>query len=261
MADNTALGDRMKKYEEATRFVLPLRTFTILRIDGRSFHTYLRDAEKPFDLAFVAQMGLVTEALCQEVTGTLFAYAQSDEISLVIADFARPDTQPWFGGVVQKMASVAASVATARLNALRPQGSAIHPALFDARVYTIPEDLEVANYFLWRQRDAVRNSMSMVAQAHFTHRELQGVNSSEMQDMLFTQHGVNWNDYPAAVKRGRVCVRETYTEDVTYTDGRTNEEVTVAAQRTRWVMQDAPHFTANPIDWLMMKIQGVKEDA
>lgn len=258
MVDNTALGDRMKTYEEATRFVLPRRTYTILRVDGRAFHTYLRDAEKPFDQAFVADMGSVAQALCEEITGTLFAYAQSDEISLAIADFARPDTQPWFGGVVQKMVSVAASVATARLNQMRPSGST---PLFDARVYTIPEDSEVANYFLWRQRDAVRNSISMAAQAHFSHKELQGVSGNEMQDMLFTQRNINWNDYPAAVKRGRVCVRENYTTDVTYTDGRTHEEVTVSAQRNRWVMQDAPHFTANPIDWLMMKIQGVKEDA
>jgi tRNA(His) 5'-end guanylyltransferase len=242
----------MKEYEAVTLFVLPRRTYTILRVDGRAFHTYLRDAEKPFDMSFVADMGSVAQALCEEITGTVFAYAQSDEISLLITDFGRPDTQPWFGGVVQKMVSVAASVATARLNQMRPSGST---ALFDARVYTIPDPVEVANYFLWRQRDTVRNSISMAAQAHFSHKELQGVNGGEMQDMLFTQKNINWNDYPDSTKRGRVCTREVYITDVTYTDGRTQEEVTVAAQRSRWVMQDAPHFTSNPLEWLATMVK------
>lgn len=257
MSEHSPLAVRMKEYEAATKAVLPRRTHTILRVDGRAFHTHLRGADKPFDRDFIALMGAVSRALCMEITGTVFAYAQSDEISLLITDFQRPDTQPWFGGIVQKMASVSASIATAEYNRL---WSGEKPAHFDARVFTIPDPVEVANYFLWRQRDAVRNSISMAAQAHFSHKELQGVNSGDMQDMLFTQRNVNWNDYPDNCKRGSICVREIYTEDVAYTDGRTNEEVTVSAQRTRWITEDASHFTSNAADWLVKTIQGDRED-
>lgn len=250
-SDKTALGDRMKDYEAVTRFVLPRRTHTILRVDGRAFHTYLKGAIKPFDYGFMDDMAVVVKELCNEVTGTVFAYAQSDEISLLITDFKRQDTQPWFGGVIQKMVSNAASVASANLTRLRLEQ---RPAYFDARVYTIPDATEVANYFLWRQRDAVRNSISMLAQHHFSHKELQGKSGNEMQDMLFTQRGVNWNDIPDACKRGRVCTREDYAEDVTYKDERTGEEVTVSAQRSRWSVGDAPHFTADPVDWLAQTI-------
>ena len=254
---NTSLSDRMKEYEAVTRFTLPRRTHTILRVDGRAFHTYLRDADKPFDMTFVRDMDSVAQALCAEITGTVFAYAQSDEISLLIRDDASVNTEPWFGGVIQKMTSVAASVATARLNQMRPSGL----GLFDARVFTIPDPVEVANYFLHRQQDALRNSISMVAQAFFAPEQLHGLCGEEMQALLYTVHGVSWaNDYPTSCQDGRVCVRESYTEDVTYTDGRTGEEVTVTAQRSRWVIQDAVRFSADSDQWLAHMIQGETHD-
>lgn len=250
-SDKTALGDRMKRYEASTRFILPPRTHTILRVDGRAFHTLLKDAEKPFDREFMDVMGEVMQFLCAKVTGTVFAYSQSDEISLLLEDFKRHETEPWFGGVVQKMVSTAASDATRVFDrAWKRKGE---PG-FDARVYTIPDPSEVANYFLWRQRDAERNSVSMVAESLFTSRELFGIDTVERQDMMRTRHGVDWNDYPERCKRGTVCVRETYAEDVVYEDKHTHEVVTVAAQRSRWVLEDAPYFTADPLDWLAQTI-------
>lgn len=238
-SDNTAIGDRMKGYEEAARFVLPRRTYTIIRCDGKAFHSYLRGAEKPFDARFMADMDEVTAALCQQVTGTVLAYAHSDEVSLLLADFGSVHTEPWFGGNVQKMASISASAATAALGALR----AGQP-LFDARAFTIPSAVEVANYFVWRQRDCVRNSVSMAAQAHFSHKRLHGLNGAQMQELLWSEKGVNWNDYPDGAKRGRICQRVTGPEAVTYTDKRTQEEHTADAIRSRWVSSAAPHFKA-----------------
>jgi tRNA(His) guanylyltransferase len=251
MSDSTGLGDRMKAYEAATRFVLPRRTLSILRVDGRSFHQYLRDAERPFDLVFMNQMDAVAADLCQEISGAVFAYSQSDEISVLVADFGSVHAEPWFGGGVQKIASVAASVATASLNRARwSDYSSFRLAMFDARVFTIPDPVEVANYFLWRQRDAVRNSVSMAAQAHFPHRRLQGLSGGQMQELLWREKGVNWNDYPDAAKRGRVCVRVTAPAAVTYTDKRDQQEHTTTAVRSRWVSSAAPNFKAEPGSFL-----------
>jgi tRNA(His) 5'-end guanylyltransferase len=150
MSDTSALGDRMKRHEAAHRAVLPRRTYTVLRVDGRSFHNYLRGAAKPFDEQFMADMDAVAEALCSEITGSVFAYTQSDEVSILATDFATEQTEPWFGGVVAKQLSAAASLATAVLNERRPG----RRALFDARVFTLSDPVEVANYFLWRQRRA-----------------------------------------------------------------------------------------------------------
>lgn len=233
------LGDRMKAYEAVTRSVLLPHAYTILRVDGRAFHAYLRDAEKPYDQAFVFDMGKVGQALCTEVSGTRFAYGQSDEISLLLDD-TQPQSQPWFGGIVQKMASVAAGVATAHL--IKHRGTDRLPH-FDARVFTLPSMVEVASYFIWRQRDAVRNSISMAAQAKFSPLQLHGVKTDQMQEMLWQEHGINWNDYPDTLKRGWWVTRHNREATVTYTVKRTGEEVSATAVRSFWDVEASPTFT------------------
>ncbi|MFI5973537.1 tRNA(His) guanylyltransferase Thg1 family protein [Streptomyces sp. NPDC051452] len=247
MTDRTALGDRMKRHEAAYQAVLPRRTYTVIRVDGRAFHTYLRGAVKPFDLQFMEDMDATAEALCKEISGAVFAYTQSDEISILACDFATEQTEPWFGGVVAKVISIAASAATAAFNGRRP---AHRPALFDARVFTLSDPVEVANYFVWRQRDAVRNSIAMAAQASFSHRRLFGVDTNGMQELLWSEAKVNWNDYPDGCKRGRVTVRRTGERPVEYVDRRTEQLVRTTAVRSWWETTGAPHFTTGPDSWL-----------
>lgn len=236
MADS--LGDRMKSYEAVTRSVLLPHSYTILRVDGRAFHSYLRGAAKPFDFDFMADMGDVAGLLCREVSGAVFAYGQSDEISLLLSD-VEPQSQPWFGGVVQKIASVAAGLATGALITRRGNRGLPH---FDARVFTLPSVVEVANYFVWRQRDAVRNSISMAAQAKFSAKQLHEVNSDQMQDLLWREHGINWNDYPDEAKRGWVVTRSVREAPVSFVDRRTDETVETVAERTFWEVTAAAHF-------------------
>lgn len=250
MTDSTDLGDRMKRHEATYRALLPRRTYTVLRVDGRAFHNYLRGAQRPYDEQFMADMDHAAEALCTEISGAVFAYTQSDEISVLVTDFAAAGTQPWFGGVVAKWTSIAASIATAELNARRPG----QRALFDARVFTLADPLEVANYFLWRQRDAVRNSISMAAQARFSHRQLHGVNTGRMQELLWSEHGINWNDYPDGFKRGRTTVRETGIRDVEYRHRKSNELRRIAAVRSWWATSGAAHFTSEAGSWLVNAI-------
>jgi hypothetical protein len=215
-----ALGDRMKEfYEDRTRIKLPRRTFTIIRIDGKAFHTYTRGLERPFDEGLIEDMDATSAFLCKNIQGTKFAYVQSDEISLVLTDFDELGTHAWFDNNLQKMASVAASMATAEFNRLRLmrgfgnykqtpiQGRAIvsqfNMAQFDARVFQIPFIDEVENYFIWRQQDAVRNSISSVAQSLYSPKELHGVKTDQMQELIF-QKGINWNDYAPRLKRGGI---------------------------------------------------------
>lgn len=251
MTDRTALGDRMKKYEAATKTVLPPRNYSIIRVDIRAAHTLLRHAAKPFDYDFMADMDATAVALCAEVQGAVLGYVQSDEISVLVCDFTGPNSQPWFGGGVQKQVSIAAATTTAAFNARRPAEVATgRMATFDARVFTLPNAVEVANYFIWRECDAVRNSIAMAAQAKFSPRQLHGVNTGRMQEMLFAEHGINWNDYPDGAKRGRVVVKASGEREVTFTHKRTNEERTVTAVRSWWEAQPAPHFTTDPDGWL-----------
>lgn len=203
-----SLGDRMKRqYEDRTRAMLPRRTYTILRADGKSFHTFTRGCEKPYDARLVETMDVTALALCREAQGSVFAFVQSDEISVLLTDFATITTEAWFDGNLQKIVSVGASVVTAAFNAQYGDGTSDRPqALFDCRAFTIPDPVEVVNYFVWRQQDASRNSIQGLAQAHFSHKQLHGLNINELQELLFREKGINWNDLPIEQKRGRCCV-------------------------------------------------------
>lgn len=204
MSDKTSLGDRMKDYETRSRFFLQRRTYTIIRIDGKAFHTFCRGMEKPFDQALSEAMVETTRFLCQNVQGCKLGYTQSDEISLLLTDFDKIGTDAFFDGQVQKICSVTASFATAKFNSIF-KGDKL--AFFDARCFNLPDLSEVTNYFIWRQRDCVKNSISSVAQSLYSHKELMHKNSNQKQELIF-QKGINWNDYPDGLKRGFSLTKE-----------------------------------------------------
>lgn len=227
---NDDLGKRMKEhYEDRTRMKLPRRTYTVIRVDGKAFHTFTRGYQRPFDPTLMSMMDKTAVALCKGIQGAVLGYVQSDEISVVLTDFATPQTEAWFDGNVQKMTSISAAIATAAFNSalIREALSgltseeeaayitlALHEetfkfATFDSRVFTIPDRTEVENYLIWRQQDAVRNSIQMAAQAIYSQKELHGHSCDQLQEMLF-QKGVNWNDYCSGEKRGRAIVKESF---------------------------------------------------
>lgn len=225
MAKKTdSLGDRMKRYEAVPKIYLTRRVPAIIRLDGKAFHTFTRGMKKPFDPVLMQTMQRTMKYLCENVQGCILGYTQSDEITLVLTDYTTITTDAWFGYGVQKMASIAASMATLAFNnafmnvICDPMllSSADYyrycdkgyKALFDARVFSVPKD-EVANCLIWRQQDATRNSIEAVGQANFSQRELHGKSCNQIQDMLFTEKGINWNDFPVDCKRGSCCVKRT----------------------------------------------------
>lgn len=206
--ENSSLGDRMKGYENAFRIHFSRRLPIIIRVDGKAFHTFTRGCERPFDAMLGATMDAAATALLEAVQDARLAYVQSDEISLLLINYNRFTSQAWFDCNLQKMVSISASAATAGFNrcwhSINENNAAAH---FDSRVFIIPE-AEVNNYFIWRQQDATRNSIQMVGQDNFSHKQLHEKSCSDIQEMLFTQKGINWNDFEAYWKRGRVVTKE-----------------------------------------------------
>ena len=249
-----ALGDRMKRYEEATRFILPRRTYTLLRVDGRAFHSWTRGLNKPYDSEFMYAMDQTAETLCGSIPGAQFAYVQSDEISVLAVDFLDIKTEPWFDGNIQKWASVAAALATSAFNSVvssfvrdnkfmheNPTGRGVITkigdkqanAAFDARVFTIPDPIEVENYFVWRQQDAERNSVTMLARAYASHKALAGKKRADQHEIIHAA-GDNWAKHPVRFKHGGVIrhVRWTTSHGVEHT------------HKTNWHLDDnTPVFT------------------
>lgn len=205
-----SLGDRMKTYEEVTRTHLVRRTPVILRLDGKAFHTLTRGLARPFDRRFMEVMKETALAVMKEVQGAQLGYVESDEISVLIVDYKKLDSDGWFDYNIQKIVSVAASVATAAFNnAYRERFGSIggHVGLFDARVFNVPRE-DVANYFIWRQKDATRNSIQAVAQACFPQKELTGLSCDKLQEKLFQERAINWSqDFKTDEKRGTAIVK------------------------------------------------------
>lgn len=216
------LGDRMKGYESIAKVYLMRRTPVIIRLDGKAFHTFTRGFDKPFDEDFMAAMQQTMKYLCENIQGCVIGYTQSDEITLVLCDYQKLDTDCWFGYCIQKMVSVAASMATFAFT----KGLSYYAcesfdmkkfeivtrklfkgAFFDARCFNVPIE-EVNNCLLWRQQDATRNSIQALAQSLYSQKELHGINTKQLQDKMFSEKGVNWNDLPVYKKRGSCCVKK-----------------------------------------------------
>lgn len=194
-----------ENYEIRSRSYLTRRTPVIIRLDGRSFSKYTRDLDKPFDEGFIEDMIETAEYLCSNVQGAIMAYTQSDEISLLLCDYKNLDSDAWFDYEIQKMCSISASIATAKFNQLRFLRGFETLVNFDSRTFNIPES-EVANYFLARQRDAIRNSVSMLAGSLYTHKELHGKNSNDRMNMIDVK-GVSWNDLDHHKKNGSITLK------------------------------------------------------
>lgn len=275
------LGIRMKTfYEQIPKTKLMRRTPVIIRIDGKAFHTFTKGFHRPFDEVMIKTMQETTKYLCENIQGCVLGYTQSDEISLILVDYQSFDTAAWFDYEIMKMCSVAASMATMAFNRFfernvrefehnsvgsfaegteegEKQAALLNAyykaldagAMFDARVFNIPKE-EVTNCIYWRQLDASRNSIEMVGQAYFSHKELQKKSCNEVQDMLMTQKGINWNDFPAYQKRGSCVVRNKL---VTVSNDNTEEVVLrdPAKSEREWIIdKDIPIFKGEGRDYI-----------
>ena len=280
--DNSNLAVRMKEfYENVPKTNLMRRTPVVIRIDGKAFHSFTKGFKRPFDEVLIKTMQETTKYLCENIQGCVLGYTQSDEISLILVDYQRFETSAWFDYEVQKMCSIATSMATMAFNkyfeknvenfvqdcatdyetqGLCGEGTVEcelcktyqkaldKGAMFDARVFNIPKE-EVANYIYWRQLDASRNSIQMVGQANFSHKELHCKTCNNIQDMLMTQKNINWNDFPTYQKRGTCVIKEKYYPKPV--KGYENCEVNALDVRTHWVIdKDIPIFKGEERDYI-----------
>ena len=266
------LGKRMKEfYEQVPKTRLVRRMPVAIRIDGKAFHTFTRGFQKPFDKVLMQSMQETTKYLCENVQGCVFGYTQSDEITLILVDYKELDTSAWFDYEVQKLCSISASMATMAFNkffaknvdewgrktfadwdeggtndsevANSPEWELMQTysraltkgAMFDARCFNIPKE-EVTNLVYWRQLDAARNSVQMVGQANFSHKELQNKSCNMIQDMLHEQKGINWNDFPVDCKRGAAVIKKKIGTNIAAACG-----IAGATYENRWVIdRDMP---------------------
>ena len=214
------------------------------------------------DEVLIEAMQQTMKYLCENIQGCVLGYTQSDEITLILIDYKKLTSAAWFDYEVQKMCSIAASMATMAFNkyfldnVLEKHKKVVEAgkngsaevdmyakamekgAMFDARCFNIPKE-EVCNLIYWRQLDAARNSIQMVGQANFSHKELQNKSCNDIQDMLMTRKGINWNNFPTYQKRGSCCIKEDYADKEN------------GSLRTHWIIdKEIPMFKGEDRDYV-----------
>lgn len=271
--ENRKEKERLEKAEKHEPNFLTRRVPAIIRLDGKAFHTFTKGMEKPFDLVLTQAMQETMKHLCENIQGCVLGYTQSDEITLVLTDYATIQTDAWFGYNIQKMCSVSASMATMafnreferiaedwfhdngpywksigvdvdvdltiykRYNAYQKK---MFTAMFDSRVFSVPKE-EVCNCLIWRQQDATRNSIEAVGQANFSHHELHKKTCNMIQEMLWSQRGINWNDFLTELRRGSCCIKRQFEETI---DDPRNPDQKITVCRNRWIIDhEIPIFT------------------
>ena len=242
-SNKDALGERMRRnYEFPYRFFLTKRTPVIIRIDMNNSHSFTYSMKKPFDPIFIESMHNTGIALCEQLTNIEFAYVQADEINLLLLDSKKNSLGQWLDGNLQKMVSTAASIATIEFNRAythailshneldneitEQYSSKINKMIFDACAFNIPES-EIVNYFIHRQTECSKNSVSIIGKYYFSVDKLQNLNTLNIQEKL-KSIGINWNELPTFFKRGICTKRESYVVKDEYK----NEDI----QRFRWVV-------------------------
>ena len=272
------LGTRMKEYYEIPpRTQLTRRTPVIIRVDGKAFHTFTHHFLKPFDPYMIKCMQETMKYLCENIQGCVFGYVQSDEISLLLTDYKRHTSAAWFDYEVMKVCSISSSMATLAFNKnfqqivndyikslqstkidygkmkqLNYYKDALKKgAMFDSRCFNIPKE-EVTNYFYWRQLDATRNSIEMAGHANFSPKELHKKTCNQIQDMLYEQKGINWNDYSVPEKRGSACIK--IQKESTNNMGENYI-------RSEWIVDtNIPIFKGDERDYIDSRFIGIEED-
>ena len=262
--DTSDLANRMKEYEKRNQYYLQKRTPVAIRVDGRSFHTFTKGFKRPFDDILMKSMQETAKYMCENMGNAKFAYVQSDEITIILTDYDTLETDCWFNYRTDKLCSISASMATMAFNRVFVKnvdewGRLTFPnwdeggtneevnvdllklndayqraigkgAMFDARCFNIPKE-EVTNLIYWRQLDAARNSVQMVGQANFSHKELQNKSCNMIQDMLHEQKGINWNDFPVDCKRGAAVIKKKIGTNIAAACG-----IAGATYENRWVI-------------------------
>ena len=222
------LKEEAHRYEKTNRIFLEKKVPVFIRLDGNAFSTLTRNFRKPYDEVFAKSMQQTLQYMCSIPQGCVFGYTASDEITLVLTDYHKLTSCPWFDYRIEKIATIAASKASVAFNKFLYANKerfyetydgddkemlydAYNKALesdpvFDGRCFNVPEH-RVCEMILWRQYDTRRNSIQSLGQAHFSERMMRGKSNAEVLEMLTNEHNVDWNDMPTAYKTGCCCTK------------------------------------------------------
>ncbi len=210
-----SLGDRMKSYEKIHDYKMMSRVPVICRIDGIGFSRLCRKIKKPYSPIFLEAMAKTMLAVVQNVSGAVFGYQQSDEITIIIRNDQTLDSEPWYDNRIQKVSTSIVSKATRvfnkHLDNMDEKLDLSGDAEFDGRSFTVPSISEAVNNLIWRQQDCTRNSISATAQAVLGKKfgkktalkMIHGKSTKDKLELMLNECGIDFEqEFPAAYRMG-----------------------------------------------------------
>ena len=257
-----SLGNRMKAYESVNEHYLVPKMPFIIRVDGKAFHTFTKHFKKPFDSIMEQAMKATLQSLCKDIPGCVLGYTQSDEITLICTYSDRIVSEAWFKGRIEKIVAISAAKATKYFNKHYREAvldseiqdmktvyqKKFDEAEFDARVFNLPE-WDCINNVIWRQQDAIRNSVEMVGHCFYSARELNHVNTTQIKEKLRIEHDIIWDIYPEYNKWGTYCHKVQ----------KEKEAHGKVVTRNIWEIEEYPIVIQENREWFS-EITGLKED-
>lgn len=208
------LGNRQKRYEDSYDYSIINRIPVIIRVDGRGFTKLTRDVPRPFCYKTSGAMAYAMFETIRQIDSSLIGYTQSDEITFVLWP-KNIESEPWFNNRIQKIGSIVSSMVTyyfnEYVNSSEEPPNIKGPALFDARVFGLPNATEVINNLIFRQQDCRVNAVSSAAMAELGRKygrteaakRLNGKKSEQRIQMLKDECGIVFEEeYPSNFKWG-----------------------------------------------------------
>ena len=211
------LKDRIESYKEQSDYKLLNKLPIIITVNGRSFAKVTSFLDKPYSDKFAECMLSTSLKLCSEIEGSLFAYFHNDEIVILSRNDQSIETIPWFDNKIQKISSIAASIATLHFNkcAHNLDLNLLGDAFFTANVFTPPNIVEAANTMIYKQQQNTLTSIQFACfyellkkyDKHIIKEMIHGLSFDEKVDLLKQECDIDFNEYPLIYRRGAACYR------------------------------------------------------
>lgn len=229
------LNEKFKDKEREFRSKIPSNTIVGLRLDGKAFHNFTKQYARPYDEKFMNAMDNTAMTIINDlIMGAMFGYVQSDEITIFFTDKWSNKSEFVFDGKIEKILSTSASTATGAYLKSSPDCEGI--PVFDARVFTFSNLDEVQEYMDWRRLDARKNAVTMAASMIKSHKQLMNMPTSQRMQIL---EGTEYEKLPETFFNGRLIVKKSFDETITFFDKRIGEDKTIQVVRDRLIVEPA----------------------
>lgn len=211
------LKDRIDSYQETSDFKLLNKLPLIISINGRSFTKTTSIIDKPYCTKFAESMLSATLKLCLEIEGSVFSYQHNDEIVIVAKNDQSIETESWYDNKIQKICSVASSIATSafKTHASQLNLNIVGEPIFTTQVFTVPNLSEAINTLIYKQQQNFYTSAQFACYYELSKKHdrenikdmLSGLTIDEKIGLLHQECNIDFNEYPLSFRRGIACYK------------------------------------------------------